>query len=65
MKPFNDFYSECKEQLDKSALDASKSLSGGPYSPSEIAGKMIVCNQMLILDTLRLYHEWLSEQPEK
>lgn len=65
MKTFDNFYSEYKEQLDKSVLDASKLLSGGPYSPSELAGKMIACNQSLILDALRFYHEWLSEQSEK
>ena len=66
MNTFDNFYAESKELLDKAVIEtATSELSGGPYTPSEFAGKILAANQKVTLDTLRIYHEWLSAQLEK
>ena len=65
MKTFDTFYSEYRDRLNSSVQEIASEMSGGPYSPSEFAGKLIVANQMVTLDTLRMYHQWLSEQSEE
>ena len=65
MKTFDTFYSEYRDRLNSSVQEIASEMSGGPYSLSEFAGKLIAANQMVPLDALRMYHQWLSEQSEE
>lgn len=47
MKTFDTFYSEYRDRLNSSVQEIASEMSGGPYSPSEFAGKLIAANQMV------------------
>lgn len=49
MKTFDTFYSEYRDRLNSSVQEIASEMSGGPYSPSEFAGKLIAANQMVTL----------------
>lgn len=64
MKPFSDFYTSSNEKLDELLKEviADEFAENEKLSSAEFAGKIISANRIITLDTLRVYHEWLSEQ---
>ena len=67
MKTFAEFYNESKDELNSLAQEAIKTQvsSQENLSPTEFASKILTLSRTTTLDTLRVYHEWISEQLDK
>lgn len=66
LKPFKEFYNSSKDELYRLTEEVIQEHfhTRQSLSPTELASKIITVNQLITLDTLRLYHDWLSEQDE-
>lgn len=64
MDNFSSFYNASNEELDKllSEVISDNFPDNQRLSPAEFAGAILNANRTITLDTLRVYHEWLSEQ---
>lgn len=64
MKPFKEFYNSSKDELNQLTEEVIQEHfhAHQSLSPTELTSKIITVNQIITLDTLRLYHDWLSEQ---
>lgn len=64
MKSFDDFCSSHSDEMEENLqkIITGKVLDGTKLTISELAGTIVAFNRQITLDTLRLYHEWLSEQ---
>lgn len=64
MKSFDDFCSSYSDEMEENLqkIITGKVPDGTKLTISELVGTIVAFNRQITLDTLRLYHEWLSEQ---
>lgn len=64
MKSFEDFYTATSDKLDAafSEVIQDELTSQQHMSPAELLAKIVQINRIITYDTLREYHNWLSEQ---
>lgn len=64
MKSFDDFCSSYSDEMEENLqkIITGKVPDGTKLTISELAGTIVAFNRQITLDTLRLHHEWLSEQ---
>ncbi len=66
MKSFSEFYNSSKDELNRLTEEVIQEHfpAGQPLSSTELTSKIVTASKTITLDTLRLYHDWLSEQNE-
>ena len=64
LKSFKEFYNSSKDELNRLTEEVIREhfSPARSLSPTELTSEIITVNQIITLDTLRLYHDWLSEQ---